>query len=65
MDWRDYFFVRLDDDGFYYVAWIKSQRSIKDDLVFNTWQHAKEWARDNYRSVLDEEFEKEVLGGSK
>lgn len=69
--WYSYFSIRLDGQkryeqgAGYYISW----RGVKRIAVPNTWfsdsSGAREWFKENdWRKIVDTEFEKEVLGDS-
>lgn len=61
-EWYNYFFIRNDPTIGYYFAFIGSKRIAFPDIYFKCTENAKHWIRSfNWRIVLDEEFEKEVL----
>lgn len=64
--WYNYFFIRLDFNIGYYIAWIGSAEPAFPDKYFRCGQNARAWisTHSNWRAAVDEKFEKEVLGGS-
>lgn len=63
---NEYFKVRLKGGG-YYISWRENDkpRQVENTPMFAVFSDAKEYLRDNWKSLLDQEFEREVLIGSK
>ena len=61
-EWYNYFFLRLDDTIGYYFAWNGTKRPAFPDHYFKSTTNAREWIKTyNWKQVVDEEFEREIL----
>lgn len=66
-EWYNYFQIRKNDEGHYYFAWIGSKRRVftGEGEIWRSPENMKRWiVTQDWKSLVDEEFEKEVLGGS-
>ena len=63
-EWYNYFFIRRDDYCNYYFAWIGTKRPVWPDESWRSVENMRNWIiTANWKSKVDEEFEKEVLCG--
>jgi hypothetical protein len=60
--WWDYFWITADEDGNYYFSWYGTRNNAFPDKCWRSIDNMKKWINENWRQILDEEFEKEVLG---
>ena len=63
-EWYNYFFIRRNVPEGFYFAWIGSKREVFPDVYFRCSTNARTWIMtQDWKKIVDEEFEKEVLGG--
>jgi len=63
-EWYNYFHIRQNERG-YYFAWLGTRTNAFPEHHFRVEDNMKRWIKDyNWRIVVDNEFEKEVLRGS-
>lgn len=59
--WQDFFkIVNHPDPGVYYIHWKSSSKPVMGHFYHEG--NAIAWIQINWQSLIDEEFEKEVLG---
>ena len=68
--WYNYFSIRLDDQqrrsigAGYYISWRGKPKIAVPNMWFSDARAAREWIKtNNWRAIVDKEFETEVLGG--
>lgn len=60
-EWYNYFQIRRNDLKGFYVAWIGTTRMVSP-VSYSNFDDCKDWITNtNWRMLVDEEFEKEVL----
>ncbi len=62
-EWSEVFIIRKDAMGFY-IAWKGRVGPVTGTDNFDDWGTAKHFLSDNWRRLIDEEFERQVLIGS-
>lgn len=68
-EWNEVFQVRSKsvpgfDNVHYYIAWKGTTRQVEGTGEFRAWNNAKEFINENWKKLVDEEFEREFLLGS-
>lgn len=63
-EWSAFFIIRKDAMGFY-IAWKDQEGPVIGTPNFDQWMDAKYHLSTNWKRFVDEEFERQVLIGSK